>query len=52
MKPCVPDAVEDAYPDAVDIAARETLLSAEHFPQTCPYTIDRIFDFDFYPNEP
>ncbi|HSO83760.1 DUF29 family protein [Thiocapsa sp.] len=52
VKPYVPEAVEDAYPDAVDIAARETLLSPERFPQTCPYAIDRILDFDFYPNEP
>ncbi len=52
VKPYVPEAVEDAYPDAVDIATRETLLSPERFPQTCPYTIDRILDFDFYPNEP
>jgi hypothetical protein len=35
-----------------DIAVRETLLSPERFPQTCPYVIDEILDFDFYPNEP
>jgi hypothetical protein len=52
VKPYVPEAVEDAYPDAVDIAARETLLSLERFPETCPYAIDEILDFDFYPNEP
>lgn len=52
VKPFVPEAVDDAYPDAVDIAVRETLLSPESFPQTCPYAIDRILDFDFYPDEP
>jgi hypothetical protein len=35
-----------------DIAVRETLSSSERFPQTCPHRIDRILDFDFYPNEP
>jgi hypothetical protein len=52
VKPFLPEAVDDAYPDAVDIAVRETLLSPERFPLTCPYSIDRILDFDFYPNEP
>ncbi len=52
MPPCVPEAADDAYPDAVDIAVRETPLSPERFPQACPYAIDRILDIDFYPNEP
>lgn len=52
VKPYVPEAVEDAYPDAVDIAVRETLLGRERFPQSCPYEIDEILDYDFYPNEP
>ncbi|WP_373507659.1 DUF29 domain-containing protein [Thiocapsa sp.] len=52
VKPYVPEAVEDAYPDAVDIAARETLLGRERFPQSCPYEIDEILDYDFYPHEP
>ena len=37
---------------SVDIAVWETLSSPEHFPRTYPYRIDRILDFDFYPNEP
>ncbi|NCC27308.1 MAG: DUF29 domain-containing protein [Gammaproteobacteria bacterium] len=52
VKPYVPEAIDDAYPDAVDIAVRETLLGPERFPRSCPYAIDEILDFDFYPNEP
>jgi hypothetical protein len=43
------DAVLDAYPDAVDIAARETLLEPLTFPLDCPYGIEQILEDDYYP---
>ena len=49
VKPYLPEAVLDAYPDALDLAARETLLDAELFPPSCPYSQEQILDYDFYP---
>jgi hypothetical protein len=39
----------EAYPGAVDIARRETLLEPERFPPACPYAPEQVLDFDFYP---
>jgi hypothetical protein len=39
----------EAYPDAVDLASRETLLSLDAFPPDCPYAEEQILDYDFYP---
>jgi len=49
VKPYFPEAMAEAYPDAVDLAARETLLSADTFPTDCPYSAGQILDYDFYP---
>jgi hypothetical protein len=49
LKPFVPEAIADAYPDAVDIALRETLLEPAVFPETCPYTPEQVFDYEYYP---
>jgi hypothetical protein len=34
------DAVEDVYPDAMDVATVETGLPARTFPRKCPFTAD------------
>jgi len=47
--PYIPEAIAEAYPDAVDLAARETLLEAGTFAPTCPYSQQQILDYDFYP---
>lgn len=49
VRPHVADAVMEAYPDAVDLAVRETLLDSGHFPTLCPYSLEQIMSFDFYP---
>ena len=43
--------IEDAYGDAVLLAARETGLEESHFPECCPYAQDSLLSFDFYPDE-
>ncbi|MFM8442199.1 MAG: DUF29 domain-containing protein [Methylococcus sp.] len=40
----------DAYGDAVLIAASETGLDEEAFPESCPYAWTDIMDADFLPN--
>jgi hypothetical protein len=49
LKPYFDDAVQDAYPDAVKIAAKETQLPVQTFPTICPYTVEQLMDEDFYP---
>jgi hypothetical protein len=38
------------YPDAVDLASKETGLPAETFPLSCPYQVQQILADDFYPD--
>jgi hypothetical protein len=42
LKPKIEEAIAEAYPDALDGARRETGLSPQLFPQTCPYTWQEI----------
>ncbi len=49
LKPYFDDAVQEAYPDAVKIAAKETQLPVQTFPTICPYTVEQLMDEDFYP---
>ena len=38
------------YIKAVKQASRETKLSLNSFPATCPYILEQVLDDDFYPN--
>jgi hypothetical protein len=49
LKSHLPAAVAKAYPQGVELAARESQLSAETFPAACPYTQPQILDPDFLP---
>jgi hypothetical protein len=42
--------VTKAYPQALELAARESELPAEAFPSRCPYALAQILDPDFHPN--
>ncbi len=43
------DFIDDAYGDALLLAAKETGLDESVFPFDCPYKQDDILDLDFYP---
>jgi hypothetical protein len=43
-------AVAAIYPDAADLASKETGLPAETFPLTCPYPLQDMLADDFYPD--
>lgn len=45
----VADAITAIYPDAVDLAVKETGLAAETFPLGCPYPFGDILADDYYP---
>ena len=48
----LPEAVADAYGDALISAERETgLPAASAFPPACPFTLDQILDDAFTPGE-
>jgi len=51
VKPYLSSAIENAYPDALDIAVDETGLPEQLFPTQCPYTIEQILDKTFYPEK-
>jgi len=49
LKSYLPDAVVEAYPDAVKIATQETKLALSAFPSESPYSIEQLLDEYFYP---
>jgi hypothetical protein len=51
LKPYLPEALAEAYQDAIDLAIKDTNLPDETFPTSCPYTLEQIFNADFWPGE-
>jgi len=49
LKPYLPEAIEDAYGDAVELAMEETGLDRGAFPGRCPYTPEQLLDKVFWP---
>lgn len=47
----LPKALIEIYPDALDLALRETSLKEENFPQECPYSLEEILNAAFFPGE-
>jgi hypothetical protein len=41
--------LQEAYPDAVEIASDETGLLPTIFPDRCPYTVEQLLSKEFYP---
>jgi hypothetical protein len=48
LKPYILEAIENAYPEAVDLAAEETELPLSVFPSICPYSKEQLLE-KFYP---
>lgn len=44
LKPLLAEALEDAYGDALLIAARETDLDESAFPPACPFSLEQVMD--------
>ncbi|QEP42344.1 DUF29 domain-containing protein [Ectothiorhodospiraceae bacterium BW-2] len=49
LKAKIADAVEEAYPEAVALASKESGIAVATFPLRCPYTLDQLLDEDFFP---
>ncbi|HBE17399.1 MAG TPA: DUF29 domain-containing protein [Cyanobacteria bacterium UBA11149] len=52
LKPYLPEALQKAYQDGLDLAVRETRLNDRDFPPECPYNIEQVLDSNFLPGEP
>jgi len=44
------EAITEAYPDAIELAAIETGMPKSSFPDQCPFTHEQILDSDFLPD--
>ncbi len=51
LKPYLEEAIQEGYEDGLDLAVRETGLLYEVFPGNCTYTIEQLFDPEFFPGE-
>ncbi|MBE9229324.1 DUF29 domain-containing protein [Phormidium sp. LEGE 05292] len=51
LKPYLPEAKEKAYLDGLDLAVQETSMSYKVFPSECPYELNEVLDFNFFPGE-
>lgn len=51
LQPYLPEALENGYQDALDLAVRETALSYTTFPPECPYLKEQILDGSFLPGQ-
>jgi hypothetical protein len=49
LRAMLPQALEQAYGNAVIEAGAETDLPEAAFPQNCPWTYDQIMDPNFWP---
>lgn len=49
LQPYIPEALQKAYQDAIDLAVRETSLNYRDFPDQCPYSLDQSLDLSFLP---
>jgi hypothetical protein len=51
LRPLVPSAVADGYPDARLDASDETGLPLATFPEACPWMVEQVLDPDFWPED-
>ena len=50
VKPLLPEALQEAYDDALAIVYRDTGIPPDKLPQTCPYRLEEVMDRDFLPS--
>jgi hypothetical protein len=49
LQPYLPQALEEAYQDGLDLAIRETSLDEGDFPSECPYSLEQVLLHEFLP---
>jgi hypothetical protein len=51
LKSYLPEGLEKAYQEGVDLAVRETSLNYKDFPEECLYTLELVLDSSFFPGQ-
>jgi hypothetical protein len=51
LRPRVPTLLASAYPQARRLAAAETGLPPDTFPEACPWTVAQVLDAEFLPED-
>jgi hypothetical protein len=51
LKTKLPEIILEAYEDALELAIKETQLPTTTFPSECPYSVEQLFNDDFYPKQ-
>jgi len=51
LKTKLPEIILEAYEDALELAIKETQLPTTTFPFECPYSVEQLFNDDFYPKQ-
>ncbi len=51
LKTKLPEILLEAYEDALELAIKETQLPTTTFPSECPYSVEQLFNDDFYPKQ-
>ena len=49
LKSILPETISSTYPNAVDLASKETRMPPDTFPAQCPYPATQLFDDEYYP---
>jgi hypothetical protein len=49
LKNSFEECLQKAYPQAIKLATKETGLSHKTLPNSCPYSMEQLFDEDFLP---
>lgn len=49
LKPYLSEAKEKTYQDGLDLAVQETSLSYKIFPSECPYDLEQVLNYKFFP---
>ena len=49
LKPRLERELEDVYPDAVLLAARETGRNKSEFPASCPFAVEQVLNDGYWP---
>ncbi len=51
LKSILDERITKAYPQGVLLAVKETNLDKKTFPSSCPYSVEQLFDLEFFPIE-
>lgn len=51
LKSYLPEVLEKAYQDGIDLAVRETSINYKNFLAQCPYSLEQVLNLEFFSGE-